>query len=296
MLLVAGLSATALVTRPSRAATASEAPKQAEAAEVPGEDIFGFTAPTDVGNEGDTGAASENTGRVGKRMGRFSTATSKLEVSRTVDPNTWGALSLFGSHYHVREIPDLELNRSAFDGASFEVKRRIVQRSVTNPFAVSLSVEPRWFRFDFMSGRRVEGLFAEAKVFVDSVIIPNKLFWAANLNYAPGAQQGLQPGSKWVSGAGTNVSTALTYAWSPEVFTGAEVRLLSAYNSAWLRRYAGSGLFLGPTFLWKVSDKLAINVVWTPQIRGRSATERTRELDLENFERHQFRVKIAVQF
>jgi hypothetical protein len=96
--------------------------------------------------------------------------------------------------------------------------------------------------------------------------------------------------------AGTNVSTALTYAWSPALFTGVEVRVLSAFDRALLGRYAGTGVFVGPTALWKITDKTAFNVVWTPQIAGRSHLNKDRMLDLDNFERQQFRAKLVVQF
>jgi hypothetical protein len=267
--------------------------------DVPGENIFGFTDPTDVGKPGDTGISSENTGRAGKATGRYFALQSKTELSRTLAENTWGAVSFFNSYYRVRDVPDLDrnVNRGAFDGLSFEVARRIVERSATNPFAVTVSLEPRWSRLDAVTGTRVESYSAEAKLFVDAVVVPDKLFWAMNLNYAPGTQRSVdEPGAKWVDSAGTNVSTALTYAFSPTVFAGGEVRLLSSFNKALLARYAGSGLFVGPTFAWKITDKVVFNAVWTPQVLGRSETNRDRRLDLDNFERHQFRAKLAVQF
>jgi hypothetical protein len=274
-----------------------EAPSS-DVPDVPGENIFGFTDPTDVGKPGDMGFASENTGRAGKRMGRYFTLQSKTELGRTLDENTWGAVSLFNSHYRVRDVPDLDrnLNRTAFDGLSFEIARRVVERSATNPFAITVSLEPRWSRLDATAGTRVEAYSAEAKLFIDAVVVPEKLFWAMNLNYAPGTQRGMEPGAKWEDSAGTSVSTALTYAWSPTVFTGGEVRVLSAFNRAFFGRYAGSALFIGPTFLWKITDKVAFNAVWTPQIAGRAQSNWDRLLDLDNFERHQFRAKLAVQF
>jgi hypothetical protein len=303
-IVAAGLAACALLTGlPSAHADKVSRPAAnnqpaSEAADVPGENIFGFTDPTDVGNPGDTAIGSENTGRTGKRLGRYFTLQSKTELSRTLGENTWGAVSLFNSYYRVRDVADLDrnLNRTAFDGLSFEIARRVVERSATNPFAVTLALEPRWSRLDAVAGTRVESFSAEAKLFVDAVVVPEKLFWAMNLNYAPGTQRGVEPWAKWVDSAGTNVSTALTYAWSPSVFMGGEVRLLSAFNTALLGRYAGSALFIGPTFLWKITDKVAFNAVWTPQVAGRSEGNKDRLYDLDNFERHQFRAKLAVQF
>ena len=274
-----------------------EAPSS-DVADVPGENIFGFTDPADVGKPGDTGIASEITGRTGKRFGRYFTLQNKTELSRTVSENTWGAVSLFNSYYRVRGVPDLDrnLDRTVFDGLSFEIAHRILERSATNPFAVTIALEPRWSRLDAVPGTRAETYSAEAKLLVDAVVVPEKLFWAMNLNYVVGTQRAAEPGAKWVDGAGTSVSTALTYAWSPSVFTGGEIRVLSVFNKALLGRYAGSALFIGATFLWKITDKVAFNAVWTPQIAGRAQSNRDRLLDLDNFERHQFRAKLAVQF
>src|SRR3954463_222041 len=129
-----------------------------EVPDVPGDSIFGFTDPTDTGKPGDTAIASENTGLVGKRMGRYFSLASKTELSRTVDENTWAATSLFTNYFRVHNVPDLDrnLNRSGFDGASFEVVHRILQRSTSNPFAVSVALEPRWARFDQDAGTRAE--------------------------------------------------------------------------------------------------------------------------------------------
>lgn len=303
-LLAAGLACalaagvvTARANEAERQAATGEAPA-GDLPDFPGENIFGFTDPTDVGKPGDTGIASENTGRTGKRLGRYFALQSKTELGRTLTENTWGAVSLFNSYYRVRDVPDLDrnLSRTTFDGLSFEITRRIVERSATNPFAVTLSLEPRWSRLDPLAGTRVEAFSAEAKLFVDAVVVPEKLYWAMNLNYAPATQRGLDLSAKWVGNAGTNVSTALTYAWSPNLFTGGEVRFLSAFNTAFFGRYAGSGLFVGPTFLWKITEKIAFNAVWTPQVAGRSQSNKDRVLDLDNFERHQFRAKVAMQF
>jgi hypothetical protein len=273
-------------------------PSGAELPDVPGDSIFGFTDPTDVGKPGDTAFSFENTAFAGKRMGQYLSVATKNEFSRTLDENTWAAVSLFSNYFRVRNVPDLDrnLNRIGFDGLSFEIVRRVVERSVSNPFAVSVAVEPRWARFDQGAGTRAELFAAELKLLVDAVIIPEKLYWAANVNYVAGRQRGSEPGAQWVSVAGTNVSTALAYALSPKLYIGGETRFLSAFNEAPLGKYAGSALFLGPTALWKFDEHIALNVVWTPQVWGRSQVNKDRMLDLDNAVRHLFRAKLVVQF
>ncbi len=70
---------------------------------------------------------------------------------------------------------------------------------------------------------------------------------------------------------------------------GAEIRYLTALRALSLNRKTGEGLFLGPTLFWKIADNMAFNAVWTPQIAGK-ARDVSGPLDLDNFERHQFRV------
>jgi hypothetical protein len=55
-------------------------------------------------------------------------------------------------------------------------------------------------------------------------------------------------------------------------------------------------VFAGPTLFVKLSEKAAFNVSWTPQVAGRSQDNPGRRLDLDNFERHQLRVKFTTNF
>src|SRR5271169_237680 len=121
--------------------------------QVPGEDIFGFTSPTDVGKSGDSGFVNENDGRFGKRQGTYGALNTKYEFSRTVADSWWMAGSLFGAYYHSQDVIGLvDVNHVAFDGLSFEIEHLIVERSAGQPFAVSISVEPRWGRLDSVAG------------------------------------------------------------------------------------------------------------------------------------------------
>jgi hypothetical protein len=156
-------------------------------------------------------------------------------------------------------------------------------------------VEPRWARVDALSGDRVNSLGNEFKLFIDTVLVPERLYGALNFNYALGTQRGLGPDEKWAESSGTNVSGALTYQITDRIFAGVEGRWLTAFSGAFLNDQAGSGLFAGPTLLLKLTDSAAFNVVWTPQVAGR-AMGVSGDLDLDNFERHQFRAKFATSF
>jgi hypothetical protein len=268
-----------------------------EELQVPGDDIFGFTSPTDVGKPGDTGFANENDGRFGKRQGTYGALNTKYEFSRTVADGWWMAGSLFGALYHVHNVTGLvDVSHVDFDGLSFEVEHRIVERSSGQPFAVSISVEPRWGRFDNIAGLPSNSYWAALKLFVDAPILPNKLYWAANLIWAPQDAQDPNDTSHWLGSSTTMLSTALTYQISAQLFVGAEMRYLSAFNSVWLNNNVGNALYAGPTVLWKINEKITLNTTFQPQLSGRSTTNPGFNLDLDNFERAQFRAKLAVNF
>ena len=183
------------------AALASEA--AATVPEVPGDDIFGFTTPTDVGNPGDTGFANENDGRAGKRGGAYRALNAKYELGHTPAPDWWVGVSLFASHHRVRDVPGFaDVNRTAFDGLSFEIEHRIVKRTVGNPFAVAVSLEPRWGRVDSVRGLPAHFVNAAFKLFVDAVVVPDKLFWGFNAIWAPQRAEDPADRSRWLSSSG----------------------------------------------------------------------------------------------
>jgi hypothetical protein len=269
----------------------------ADVPDVPGDDIFGFTTPTDVGNPGETGFANENDGRMGKRAGRYHALNAKYELGHTFAPDWWIGASLYASRHRVRDVPGLvDVRRIAFDGLSFELERRIVKRSVTNPFAVSVSVEPRWSRVESTSGEQANAIDIAFKLFVDAVLVPDKVFWAFNASWAPQRAEDPSYRSRWLSSSGVLLSTAIAYQMSPKLFVGGEARYLASFSTLFPRHEVGHAVYVGPTLLWKVTDKVAFNTTFQPQVAGRSTANPGLRLDLDNFERAQFRAKVVVAF
>lgn len=266
-----------------------------ERPQVPGDDIFGFTSPSDTGTVGEASLSLESTTRFGKSDGLYVSPSLKIEFGYAIAENVWVALSPFVTNYRIRDVTGLDpLSRTRFDGFSTELIWRFLPRTDYG-LAVSFSVEPRWAQLDGTSGTGVNALSAEFKFYIDQVIIPDQLFAAVNLNYTPGTQQATAAGSPWISSSQTNVSAGLTYQITPLLFVGAEIRYLASFNGAYLNRTLGTALFFGPNFTLKFSEKTALNFAWTPQIAG-SADGVGGRLDLTNFERHQLRVKFAANF
>ena len=278
-------------------AQAADPVKEKELPQVPGDDIFGFTSATDIGNTGDTGFANENDGRVSKRDGRYFALNQKFEFSRTLTPSWWIAGSFFTAHNYSSNVAGInDINRYQFDGLSMEIAHKLIDRSETNPFAVTLSLEPRWGRIDGASGVVANSYGATFKIFTDAVVIPDQLYWGANVQLTSQTAQDPAAPGQWIPGSTLLLSTALAWQATPKLFLGAEVRYFTTFDTATLNHPVRRALYVGPTVLWKFTDKIVFNATYQPQVYGRSTASPGLALDLDNFERAQFRLKLSVAF
>lgn len=91
------------------------------------------------------------------------------------------------------------------------------------------------------------------------------------------------------------VSGALAFQAIPNLFLGAEVRYLRAYEGLTLQHFRGEAVFVGPTLYAKLSDHLAISAAFSTQVAGHAVGVPGR-LDLDNFSRHQAKLKIKYEF
>ena len=281
---------------------------------VPGGDIFGFTSPTDIGDPCSFGLSLELTGLAGKRDGRYASVTDKTQFSYTYSDRIAFAFSAFATHTRWREVSVAQdallgagdgvfltsVNRLDFDGLSGEVLINAVARSPGQPFAVTLAAEPRWSRVDSLTGYRAEGYGSEFKLFAD-VALTERLFAAMNLTYGLSRSRYDIANADWDDASATSASVALTlqlHAAEKQpvegIFIGAEARVLSEFEGLALNRNVGNALFAGPTLAVAFKDGRMLNAVWTPQVAGRARPPSAPgALDLDNFQRHQFRVKFS---
>lgn len=144
----------------SRAAEAAKAQGEERSADVPGDDIFGFTSPSDTGSVGEKSFSLETTTRFGKGGGPYVAPSLKIEQGYAIAENLWVAFSPFISQFRVRDVPGLDdVNRTRFDGLSTEVIWRFLPRT-SSGLAASFSVEPRWAQLDGVTGAGVNALSA----------------------------------------------------------------------------------------------------------------------------------------
>src|SRR3954447_8020285 len=91
------------------------------------------------------------------------------------------------------------------------------------------------------------------------------------------------------------VSGAFAFQAFPNVFLGAEVRYLRAYEGLTLQHFRGEAVFVGPTLYAKLADDLSISAAFSTQVAGHGVGVPGR-LDLDNFSRHEAKLKIKYEF
>ena len=285
--------------------------------EVPGGDIFGFTSPTDIGDPCSWSLAGELTGRAGKRDGSYLAVTKKTQLGYTYSDRMAFALSMFNTYNRWANasvaqdalagagdgVTLTSWNKLQFDGLSGEILFRPVARSPGQPLALAVSMEPRWSRVDPVNGTgyRADGYGTEFKLFID-VVLTERLFAAMNLNYALGTAKYHIPNAAWVDVSSTNVSLALTAqihaaekTFIEGVFLGIEGLLSSSFNGLTLNQNIGNALFAGPNLAIAFQGGRMLNLAWTPQVAGRARPPSAPgAFELDNYERHQFRVKFSM--
>jgi hypothetical protein len=277
--------------------------------------FFGFSDPTDAGDPCTSEFTFESLVHAGKRDGRYVQSANGAEVAYTVATDVAVAVSVYGLSARWSDVTVLRetladagdgaavngLKRLAFDGISGELFVRVLSRSPGQPLAATVSVKPRWSRMDNITGYRAEGYGAELRLLLDAVLA-ERLFAAVNVNYVLGTQRFDIANAPWVNGSGTSVSAALTtLAYGAEeqfietVFVGIEARYKSLFDGLALNRERGSAFFFGPTLAIGFPGERIISFAWSPQITGRARpASAPGALDLDNFERHEARMKLAV--
>lgn len=296
--------------------------------EVETENLFGFTIGSDTDKAGTRTLAVENVFRTGKRIGVYRALGQKLEFGLGLTDDLNVSMGLLGDYHRVRNIPDFDdvRGRYAFRGFGGEIRWRFMNRE-QGPFGLTLQLEPSITRIDEESGLAGRQVGSENKLIFDKELVPEKLFGALNLIYdLERVRERGAMATERESKAG--IAAALSYQVAPKIFLGAEARYLRAYEGLGLGRYEGDALYLGPTFYTQLQPNAWLSASWNIQVTGREAIDRRERatavveglnaiqtaldageeppalelprrrgrLNLANFERHQFRLKVGFEF
>jgi hypothetical protein len=192
--------------------------------------------------------------------------------------------------YHgIDGVPGLaDRNGFGFAGLTSELRWQLLDHDKAL-VGVTLSSTPQWHRIDELSGALLESYTLPAAILIDRVLIPNKLFAALNLTYAPGVIRTIEG---WQHNSAMEISAAASYAVAPEVFLGAEIRHLSGDSFTQQGLFAAHGLYIGPSAYFKLSSTESLKFAWSVQIPD----ETTGRLDLRDFEHHQLLVQFVKSF
>lgn len=258
------------------------------------EHLFAFMIGTDVGNVGEREFQSQTTGRFSRAGGSYRAMGQEFELEFVPARNFRVELgSTFASH-GIFGIPGVA-DRSQFDwqGVSLDLRYRFLDRE-KNPFGLTLAAESHADRVDETTAARVRKYGTEFALAFDRELIPDLSVAALNLIYQPEWTRMLANG-RTERESTVGAALAVMAQIRPVFSLGGEARYFRKYEGIGLDDFVGQALFVGPTLFLKLSDRSRLTANWSFQAWGRSAGS-TAALDLVNFERHQARLVLGVNF
>lgn len=260
---------------------------------VESENLYGLTLGSDTDGAGSRSVAIEINDRIGARTGRYRALGAKLEFAYGATDNLSVAGSLLGGWRNSANVlGQSNLNALAFDGVGGELRWRFLDRK-TSPVGLTLHIEPALRVIDERTGERGQGWSAENRLILETALVPDKLFAAANLIYDIEA---FRPKGVPLERASTGgISAAMSYQIRPGLFLGADIRYLRAYDGLALDRFRGWAVFAGPTLLWHFGERTWLAATYAFQIAGREQGM-SNSYDLANFPRQMLKVKLGLEF
>jgi hypothetical protein len=258
------------------------------------EHLFAFMIGSDVGNVGEREFQSQTTGRFSRAGGNYRAIGQEFELEFVPLPNFRIELGGTFTTHDIFGVPGFaDRNQFEGQGISLDLRYRFLDRE-KNPFGLTLAMESRADRVDETTAARVRKYGTEFTLAFDRELIPDLSIAAVNLIYQPEWTRMLvtaQTEQESTIGAALAVMAQIR----PGFFLGGEARYFRKYEGIGLDDFAGQALFVGPTVFLKLTDRSRLTANWSFQAWGRSAGS-TAALDLVNFERHQARLVLGVNF
>jgi hypothetical protein len=208
----------------------------------------------------------------------------------------WGyEFSLHGLSQHINGVPGEDnFNQTNFSGLSWKPKWLIIGRGPGNPIGLSLSVQPEWETFGGANGIHNTTFSMETRLAADTELIPNMLYAAINLIYAPEVGQSTGE-TGWERAAGYGASAAMSYRIAPKVTIGGEVEYYRSHSSFGVGNFDGAALYVGPTLHIQFTPKIFLAAAWSTQVAGHASGD-VNQFDLTNFERQHGNLKLGFEF
>ncbi|MDO9426591.1 MAG: hypothetical protein Q7T93_07140 [Methylobacterium sp.] len=277
--------------------------KGGEPDKVDSENLFGFTEGTDTGKKGEQEVVVDAIGRFSKRRGGPGVSgygAAEPIVSYQVDPTDNFSIEP-GLQFDTRRsrnvagVPDKAF--ATVNGGSLELKYQFLKRTDDHPFGLAVQAEPLYSRVTPIEGRGADVFSMDTRLMADARLIPDRLWVGANLIYDPSVAR--LKGSGEVDRSSTlALSGTLMARMTETLFLGPEIRAMRAYDGAFLNRFLGHAVFLGPVLHCQVSEKGFLTVAYAAQILGhdRDPAFTDRAFNLTQFARHNLRVRFGVEF
>jgi hypothetical protein len=258
------------------------------------EHLFAFMIGSDVGNVGEREFQSQTTGRFSRAGGSYRAMGQEFELEFVPVQNFRVEVGSTFSAHGIFAVPGLA-DRSQFDwqGVSLDLRYRFLDRD-KDPFGLTLAAESHVDRVDETTAARARKYGTEFTLAFDRELIPNLSVAALNLIYQPEWTRTLATGQTEQEST-VGVALAAMAQIRPGLFLGGEARFFRKYEGIGLDDFAGQALFVGPTVFLKLSDRSRLTANWSFQAWGHAAGS-TAALDLVNFERHQARLVLGVNF
>ena len=294
MLVVLG----AIASNVARAQTVPAAPEPLAAPPDPYHELetnylFGFTEGADIGAEGEKSIEFESTAELGLRGGHYGSLEQEVEFEG-VPSQFWAyELSAHTMGYAVHDVDGLANAQGVnFSGLSAEFRYLVIGRGPGSPFGLTFSVEPEWGRVDD-TGQVVTDYNTTFRAIIDTEVVPNRLYAAANLLYDPDLSQ--SPGQPWRQAVTWGATAGLAYRLTPKITAGGEAEYYRAYDSLGLQSLAGQAFYLGPTLHIQFTGQIMLAAAWSTEVAGR-ATGQNFGLDLTNFPQQRGNLKLEFEF
>lgn len=277
----------------SSAALAQSAPKPDPFHELETKYLFGFTEGADIGAQGEQSLEFETTTQFGRRGGRYATLEQEIEYENVPSQYFGFELSAHGLGYSLRGVNgEMDARGFNFSGLSTEFRYLVIGRGPGSPFGLTLTAQPEWARVDD-TGQPIQDFSTTFKAVLDTELIPNRLYAAANLIWAPDYAR--SPGQAWGRSSNWGVTSGLAYRFAPKITAGGEFEYYRQYDSFGLQSLQGQALYVGPTLHVQFTPKTMISAAWSTQVAG-CATGEAHGLDLTNFPRHRGNLKVEFEF
>jgi len=286
-----------LGTRTARAADADAAADEAGGYEIDSENIFGFTDGSDVNDRGESEISITGVGAFVRQSdepgsSRYSAWEAELEYEYGLTRNLTVSVGAAFGYHDIQNIAELEnTSGGGFNGLSAEIKYRFMSWEHA-PFGLALSVEPEWSRYEDDSGERADGFELPIKLMLDRELIPEKLFGALNVTYAPEWGHGEEGTEKE---SAIEFSGALSWQATQGVFLGGELRYLAGYSGIGLEHFEGGAFYIGPSIYWQMTKSAYIKAAYSYQLAG-SLPEDESNLDLISHERQMLKLNLGIEF